>query len=143
MAAPDPRTCASRRRSRLASEDKARFPYMPFYVDDWLSSGAVASFTMEQQAAYFRLLIQQWKAHDGQLPKDETVLAGYSGLGSKWRKVGRPIIQRCFVERSGGLVNVRLREIWLHVRAKSKQAKAAAGARWSRAQSDLPDMEDD
>lgn len=124
--------------------DKARFPYMPFYVDDWLSSDTIAGFTLEQEAAYMRLLFRQWKAPDGQLPKDEMLLAGYTRLGPRWRKVGRPIIQRCFVERAGGLVNLRLREIWLHVRARSKQASAAASARWSQPQqSDLPDAEDD
>ena len=126
------------------ANSKSRFPYMPFYVDDWLSSDTVASFTLEQEAVYMRLLFRQWKAPDGQLPKDEAVLAGYARLGSRWRKVGRPIIQRCFVERADGLVNLRLREIWLHVRSKSKKAKAAAEARWERdGQQDLPDDSED
>ena len=55
----------------LPQPDRARFPYMPFFVDDWLSSDAVESFTLEQQAAYLHLLLRQWKAKDGFLPKDE------------------------------------------------------------------------
>lgn len=114
------------------TDEKTRFPYVPFYVDDWLSSDAIAGFTLEQEAVYLRLLLRQWKASDGQLPKDEGLLAGYSRLGHRWAKVGRPIIQRCFVERTGGWVNPRLREEWLRVRSKSEKAKAAADLRWSQ-----------
>lgn len=113
-------------------QERTRFPYVPFYVDDWLSSDAIAGFTLEQEAVYLRLLLRQWKAPDGQLPKDEALLAGYSRLGSRWAKVGRPIIKRCFVERSEGLVNLRLREEWLRVRSKSEKARAAAEQRWDQ-----------
>lgn len=113
-------------------QEKTRFPYLPFYVDDWLSSDAVSGFTLEQEAAYLRLLLRQWKAADGQLPKDETLLASYSRLGARWRKVGRSILQRCFVERADGYVNTRLRTEWLKVRERSSKAKAAAEERWGR-----------
>jgi len=111
-------------------QDRTRFPYVPFYVDDWLSSDAIAGFTLEQEAAYLRLLLRQWKAFDGQLPKDETLLAGYTRLGARWARVGRPILKRCFEERANGYVNLRLREEWLRVRGRSEQAKAAAAERW-------------
>lgn len=125
-------------------DNKARFPYLPFYVDDWLSSDSIAGFTLEQEGAYLRLLLRQWKAPDGQLPKDEALLAGYSKLGARWRKVGRPILQRCFVERASGYVNERLRSIWLRVREKSSKARAAAGKRWDdERQGQLSDAEDD
>lgn len=112
--------------------ERPRFPYVPFYVDDWLSSDAIAGFTLEQEAAYLRLLLRQWKAPDGLLPKDEHQLAGYSRLGTRWSKVGRPIIKRCFVARGGGYVNLRLRTEWLRVRDKSQKAAAAAAERWGR-----------
>ena len=121
---------------------RSRLPYMPLYVDDWLSSDTITSFTLEQEAAYARLLMRQWKAPDGQLPKDESVLASFSRLGARWKKVGRPIIQRCFVERAGGLVNLRLRQEWLRVRERSCKARAAAAERWERErQGQLPDPE--
>jgi len=110
---------------------KTRFPYMPFYVDDWLSSDTVEGFTLEQQGAYMLLLCRQWKAPDGRLPKDELVLARWSRLGTRWRSVGRPIVNACFVERQGGLVNLRLRRLWEEIKDKSKKAKAAAEKRWS------------
>jgi uncharacterized protein YdaU (DUF1376 family) len=122
------------KRSAPASppSERPRFPYVPFYVDDWLSSDAIAGFTLEQEAAYLRLLLRQWKAPDGKLPKDEARLAGYSRLGARWAKVGRPIIKRCFVERGGAYVNPRLHVEWLRVRDKSQKAQAAAEERWGR-----------
>ena len=115
----------------LLEHQRARFPYMPFYVDDWLSSDAVEAFTLEQQGAYIRLLARQWKAHDGLLPKDEATLARWSGLGTRWKKLGRPIIGRCFVEKGGGWVNPRCRELWEYTRAKSAKARQSAESRWN------------
>ena len=113
-----------------AGDEKAKFPYMPFYVDDWLSSDAVGSFTLEQQAAYFRLLLRQWKAKDGTLPKDETILARWSGLGTRWKKLGRPILDRCFVKREDGWVNPKCRELWNYTHTRSAKARQAADLRW-------------
>lgn len=113
------------------AEPKTRFPYMPFYVDDWLSSDTVEGFTLEQQGAYMLLLCRQWKAPDGKLPKDESVLARWSRLGSRWKSVGKPIVAACFVERHGGLVNKRCRRLWEETKEKSKKAQAAAEKRWS------------
>lgn len=113
-------------------DTKARFPYMPFFVDDWLSSDTVEGFTLEQQGAYLLLLARQWKAHDGYLPKDEATLARWSRLGVRWRKVGRPILARCFVERAGGLVNVRLRRLWEMTKDKTTKARQSADVRWDR-----------
>lgn len=102
---------------------------MPLFIDDWLSSDAVDSFTLEQQGAYLRLLLRQWKARDGLLPKDEATLARWSGLDARWRKLGRPIVERCFVAYRGGLVNHKCRELWEHARDKSEKARAAALAK--------------
>lgn len=114
----------------MEKAQESRFPYMPFYVDDWLSSDTIAAFTLEQQAAYLLLLLRQWKAPNGQIPKDEAVLASYTKLGPRWRKVGRPIVQQCFVERAEGFVNLKLRGIWLETKSKSAKAKASADRRW-------------
>ena len=108
----------------------ARLPYMPLYVDDWLTSEAVSDFTLEQRGAYLELLLRQWKSPDGMLPKDERSLARMSGLGRQWRKLGRPIIARCFVKRRDGLVNPRCRAEWERARDRSVQATDAARKRW-------------
>ena len=110
----------------------SHFPYMPLFVDDWLTSEAVDAFTLEQRAAYLQLLLRQWKAPDGVLPTDERELARMSGLGRRWQKLGRPIIARCFVKRGDRYVNPRCRAEWEHARTRSKQAAAAARARWEQ-----------
>lgn len=117
--------------SAVHDDARARFPYFPFYVDDWLSSDTVDGFSLEQQGAYLRLLLRQWKARDGMLPKDEAQLARWSGLGVRWPKLGKPILAQCFVERRDGFVNLRLRALWEHARSRSHKARGAANARWS------------
>lgn len=111
--------------------ERSQFPFFPFFVDAWLSSAAIESFTLEQEGAYLRLLLRQWTAPDGYLPKDEATLAQLSRLGARWRKVGRPILRKCFVKRAGGYLNLRLRRHWEEVRDKSAQAKRAAAFRWN------------
>lgn len=113
-----------------SSNGETRFPYMPLFVDDWLTSDAVDGFTLAQEAAYMRLLLRQWKAPNGMLPKNETELARMSRLGEQWKKLGRPIIARCFVKRGDGLVNLRCRTEWERARARSSQAAEAARKRW-------------
>jgi uncharacterized protein YdaU (DUF1376 family) len=109
---------------------RERFPYFPFFVDDWLSSDAVTGFTLEQQAAYLLLLIRQWKAADCVLPADEIALARWSKLGARWKKLGRPIIAQCFTRTDGGYVNEKLRGLWNHSRERSGKASIAATLRW-------------
>ena len=113
--------------------ETSRLPYMPKFIDDWLSSLTIATFTLEQEAAYDRLLMYQWKDPQCSLPKDEAILASYSRLGPKWKKFGRPIIARCFVEENGRLFNRRCRQEWLKAQEISGKRKAAADERWRKA----------
>jgi uncharacterized protein YdaU (DUF1376 family) len=117
--------------------DRSRFPYFPFYVDDWLSSSVVGGLTLEQRAVYLMLLLMQWKTKNGLLPNDEAALARWCGLqqpdgtaGARWAKVGRPVLRQCFTERGEGLVNGKLRELWERARTRSVQATRAAEHRW-------------
>src|SRR3982751_1788768 len=107
------------------------YPYLPFFVDDWLSSPSVSDFTLEQQGAYLRLLCWAWKTPKLELPRNEHVLAEYSGLGARWAKVGRPIIKRCFeTSPQNGYVNPRLQQEWHRVQGRSSIGKKAAETRW-------------
>jgi uncharacterized protein YdaU (DUF1376 family) len=109
---------------------KTRFPYMPFYVDDWLSSDTVARLSLVQRAAYLNLLIRQWKAPNGILPNDEEQLARWSELGVNWKRLGRPILAACFTSTASGYINPKLRGLWIAARSKSEQARKAAEKRW-------------
>lgn len=117
----------------MASDRPAplELPYYPKYIDDWLSSLTVGGFTLEQEGAYDRLLMHQWKSPDCSLPNDDQTLAQYSRLGAKWRKLGRPIVEKCFVLVDGRLRNEKLYRHWLDAQDKSVKARAAADARWA------------
>jgi len=116
---------------RFGDENRARFPYLPFYVDDWLGSDTVDAFTLEQQGGYRPLVRRQWRAKDRLLPQDEAKLARWTKLGKRWPAVGRPVLRQCFNERQDGYVNLKLRRIWERIRERSSKARSAAEARWN------------
>jgi len=107
-------------------------PAFQFYVRDWLSSGKVATMTLEQQGAYMRLLCFAWLDDDCSLPNDDAELASLSGMGERWFTNGSQVVRRCFTEMPNNpsrLVNERL------VVEREKQAewrkKSAEGGRKS------------
>jgi uncharacterized protein YdaU (DUF1376 family) len=106
-------------------------PWFPCFARAWLDSDTIELLTLEQEAVYMRLLMCQWISKDGYLTANEATLARVSRLDGRWRKVGKPILDRCFVAKeSGRYSNQKLRKLWEHAREKSKQAKRAAAARW-------------
>jgi uncharacterized protein YdaU (DUF1376 family) len=109
-----------------------KLPWFPFYVMDWLSSENIGDLTLEQEAVYLRLLGHQWIARDGYLTNNETTLAEWSRLNNgRWRKVGKPVLQRGFTRRpSGRYCNKKLRRLWHDAKAKHEQTKKAALKRW-------------
>jgi uncharacterized protein YdaU (DUF1376 family) len=110
-----------------------RLPWFKFFPMDWVSSETMERFTVEQEGAYMRLLCRQWMAKDGYLTNDEEILQGWSGLNGRWRKVGRPIIQKCFVRRANHrLENTKLRELWEDARVKHEKARKSAEQRWKK-----------
>jgi uncharacterized protein YdaU (DUF1376 family) len=111
--------------------EQARMPWFKFFWSDWLTSAAVECFTLEQQAAYLRLLIHQWNTPDGILTNDPAELARISRLGGEWRKLGRPILRRCFARVPGGWSNPKLRDLWRDAQKKSQKCRKGARARWN------------
>jgi hypothetical protein len=49
-------------------------PWMPTYVQNWLTSEKVAAMTIAQEGAYHRLLLLAWDNKDCTVPADRTVL---------------------------------------------------------------------
>ncbi len=112
----------------------AKDPSMPFYVNDWLSSGRVLCMTLEQQGAYVRLLCHCWASQDASIPDDDQALAVLSGMGEGWLKNGCPLVRRCFTphpQLKGCLTNERIyalweeRQIWREKSRKGGQKSAA------------------
>lgn len=93
----------------------AKDPYMPFYVNDWLSSPRVARMTLEQQGAFLRLLCFLWSSGDCSIEDDPQVLATLSGAGEGWFKNGWAVVRDCFTphpDKSGFLTNQKLLDLW-------------------------------
>ena len=75
----------------------ASLAYFPFYPGDWLGDPRVASLTLEEQGAYFRLLCLMWNYQSGRcaLPNDDAQLAMMLGVSRrKWTKLRRALIDR-------------------------------------------------
>ena len=98
----------------MAKTDKKQ-PYMPFYVNDWLSSPRVTVMTPEQRGGYIQLMAYCWASGDASLPDDDEVLAKLSGLGEGWLKGGCQMVRDCFEphpEQNGKLTQRRLYDEW-------------------------------
>lgn len=59
-------------------------PYMPFYVDRWLTSDKLRRAPVEVIGAVIQLLAWAWKQEDCTLPDDDEYLADVSSLGARW-----------------------------------------------------------
>lgn len=110
-------------------------PWFKLWVDDWINSTTIAAFSAEQESAYLRLLIRQWMANDGYLPTNTGTLANWARISAdKWKRVGKPVLDRCFVRENGHYFNRKLRDQWEEARAiqktKRRAGKAGAKGRW-------------
>lgn len=127
-----------------------RFPWFPFYAADWRLSNTVRAMTFEQRGVYVELLVIAWD--DGMerpsLPDDNAKLAALTGLGKRWLKVGRPVLEMCFIQTDDGWQNERLCHVWevQHARYELRsmagklggKAKAQAKQKASNASRELP-----
>lgn len=118
----------------MKREDGIELPWFKCFAWDWLNSETIDAFTLEQEAIYMRLLMRQWVAKTGVLPTDATTLQKYARLDSpdRWRRVGKPVLDRCFERRNGHYVNAKLRALWLDARDRHETNKRAAEARWEK-----------
>ncbi len=110
------------------------YPWYPWFVSDWMSSGTARAMTLEQRGLYRELLDHQW--NDGSLPNDEQQLQRLgNATPAEWKR-SWPVVRQKFVERDDGrLVNARLERVRQQQTEKaaerSDQASRAAQARWS------------
>ena len=104
------------------------FPYMPLFVDDWLSSDRIDQLASDRAYGYMLLLMHQWKDKQGYLPTNEKVLA-------RWARLTvaevRPLLREFFVRRNGHYYNAKCREKWLAAKERSEHAKKAGEGRWN------------
>lgn len=111
----------------------AKDPYMPFYVNDWLSSPIIECMTAEQERGYLRLLCYCWASENASIPDNDDVLATLSRMREGWFNGGSHLVRKCFVPHptiDGCLTNQRLYDLWLEReewRKKSTEAGKKSG----------------
>jgi uncharacterized protein YdaU (DUF1376 family) len=118
-----------------------RPPAFQFYAKDWLSSGKIATMTVEEEGAYIHLLAHCWLSEDCTLPDDDTELAQLSRLGERWLNGASVKLRSCFTahpRKPGRIFNARLlderkkQDAW---RKKSQDGgRRSAETRTSRSQ---------
>lgn len=124
------------------NDEQIDLPWMPIWVNDFLTSRKVAVMSAEQVGVYFLLLLSQWK--DGAIPDaDETLEAITKNAPLN---VVRTTLERCFEERSGGWVNARLEEVRAEQLKRLERfreaGKASGKARKSMRRRHLPSTKD-
>lgn len=68
-------------------------------VDAWLTSARIAAMSAEEERAYFRLLMYQWKDPACSLPDDDALLAAMAKVPLElWLKQIRGVVEGCFIE---------------------------------------------
>jgi uncharacterized protein YdaU (DUF1376 family) len=112
-----------------------RFPYFPFYPNDWLASSKRAVMTLSEQGAYFNLLCHYWESGCSGLETSDLILQGLAGIRPSDRKAPRmETLLSCFIVRDGKLHNERLEKVYLEAVSYSDARKAAgvrgAESRW-------------
>lgn len=113
----------------------AAYPYMPVYWKDWLTGQATTAMTVEQEGAFFRLLLHAWEATPPcTLPNDPTILAGLSKLGRRWKSAGTFVMAQFEVTEDGRLRNRKQWEVRQDMEAHSERRRQAGSkgneARW-------------
>lgn len=113
-------------------------PYFRFFPGSWLGSPRIQSMTLEEEAAYFRLLAQMWELRqDCTLPDDDATLARMCrATPEQWKALRARLIDgpMAVFERTedGRLTNRRLRQEWDRAVGRSRQARAAVSQRKDR-----------
>lgn len=93
-------------------------PYMPLWINDWLTSRDVICMTAEQRGIYIQLLCHQWISPDCSLPDDDQVLAALAGVDAATLSQAKGRLQPCFDQVDGKLRNERLYSEWLQVKER-------------------------
>lgn len=105
-------------------------PAFQFYPDAFLSSTKVMAMSMTERGIYITLLCACWQ--DGSLPADMPSLARMVGVKERqFTKIWPHNLARCFTERGGRLVNLRLDQE-RKKQAEYRARQAANGAKGGR-----------
>lgn len=91
----------------MATSKSTHPPAFQFYTADFLSSPKVIAMSMTERGIYITLLAVCWQ--DSGLPTDMAALARLVGMKTKqFERLWPHNLGRCFVERGGKFINLRL-----------------------------------
>ena len=111
-------------------------PAFLFYVDDFVSDGAVEAMSTEQVGAYVRLLCKAWRENPvGTIPDDDEVLARWARLSpAAWQK-SRGRVLAAFHLQNERWHQKRMKAEYVKLMAEERKRSAAgrrgATARWT------------
>ena len=106
----------------------AKFPYFPFFPDDWLSSSRIDLLTAEQERGYLRLLCRSWNMPDCTLPDNEEHLLRWSRISDA--NALRTLLRTLFERNKKGWRNAKLYTLFLKAKDKHEKASSSASMRY-------------
>lgn len=115
---------------------EGKYPYFPFYPDDFASDGIVEAMTTEAVGAYILLLCKAWREDPpGTIPDNDVVLARWARLTpERWTEC-KPMVMAAFLlGKDKRWHQKRLRKEYIKLcdykRSKVEAGKAGASKRW-------------
>lgn len=123
---------------KVHAEDSHR--WLPFFPALWLDdprivdpATGVRSITMEQECAYFRLCLSQFRDPRGVLTPRKLLLCAVVGCDLEdYEALIAPVLQKFFDEVDGGWSHDTVRALWREAHSKTLRAREAAGSRWRK-----------
>jgi uncharacterized protein YdaU (DUF1376 family) len=109
-----------------------RFPFFPFYGDDFYNDPLVQRMNLEQEAVYMRLLWAAWKQDQkGTLPCDDCLLCKIAGIKKTTLARNKEVVLKPFYFGEDGRWHQKRSEKEANkAQNRSEQAKNSAESRW-------------
>jgi uncharacterized protein YdaU (DUF1376 family) len=134
----NPKGSTSKRPEKVRADDAHLF--MKMYPALWLDDPEIVDpstgqrgITLEQEAAYLRLCLAQFRDPRGILTPRKLLLAAVVGCELEdYSQIIGPVLERFFDEVPGGWSHDTVRSLWVEAHAKTLAARDAAGRRWRK-----------
>lgn len=125
--------------------------WMPVFPALWLDDPLIRDpdtgdrkLTLEQEGAYFRLCLTQYRQPSGRLPGRRAFLCDAVGcVDEEYDRIIRPVLELFFEDTGVGLSHDKVRSLWLTANRKSEQARENVKRRWGKAKNTKVDTEVD
>ena len=113
------------------TDKRARLPYLPLFVTDYLSSMSVRTMTYAERGLYIHLMALQWQ--ERRLPNNPRMLSILTDGPLEEFVACWKVVQSKFIEDDDGLYNERLDSIRDEYEARHRKLSKAGRKRASQA----------